>query len=443
MRNDAALIRLAKHGDREASAELIGRYRRMLYAAAYSVLRSSDDAEDAAQEAACRIFANIGSFRESGSFGRWAHAIAKNAAIARLRSLSREAPLSDLSETVARQHPDPSYEVRGAVDDLPDRLREPLLLYYMDGYTSKEVAGFLGIADGTVRARLTEARNALRKELIPMLKRALQELVPRADLTTMLAKLQTFPQTEPDLSLVEVDAPLPDPDFVEGSWFFVPLKPGGTSFAAWYDYPDRNLTDVMFGRVLGETEIEGRRCREVLCAGSPEWGEENYRLWYWSVDRDAVYIVAAYASTEDRLATWSQPDWDEDRRGTPRRPGRLGLLERVGEEEFVDPEERKLAPVGAYDLTVGDKPWRCLRIIQAVPVQSHLVDAYINEQGRTVLFRRYNSLPRWSRERPGLENSRGAVERLAEAGSLRIVHNGLEYYHWYDCVMDVAVGTGH
>jgi hypothetical protein len=153
-------------------------------------------------------------------------------------------------------------------------------------------------------------------------------------------------------------------------------------------------------------------------------------------------MVAAYASTEDRLRTWSDSDWEEDRRGTPRRPGRLSLLERVGEEEFADPDAHKLAPVGAYDVTIGGKTWRCLRVIQAVPAQNHLVDAYINEQGRTVLFRRYNCLPYWSRQRPGFENSDGAVERLAEVGNRRLVHNGIEFYHWYNCVTDVAVGAG-
>ena len=442
MRDETTLIQLAKDGDLEAFAELAERYRRMLYAAAYSVLRSSDEAEDVAQETICRIYARIQTLRESGSFGRWAYTIAKNAAIGRLRSRSREAPLEDVAQQPAGAEAGLAAELRHAVERLSDRLKEPLLMYYINGYSGKEVADFLGIAPGTVRARLTEARNALRKELVIVLRKTIQELVPSGELTAMLARLRTFPETAPDLSLVEVDAPVPDPEFVEGHWFFVPLKPGGGAFAAWYDYPERNLTDVMFGRVLGETEIEGQRCCEVLLSGSPGWGEENYRLCYWSADPEAVYMVANYHSTEDELKTWSDPNWDGDRRGYPRRPGTLTLLERVGEEEFVDPEGRRLAPVGAYDVTMNGRTQRCLRVIDPNPAQGCLVDAYINEQGRTVLFRRYNCLPHWSRQRPGFENSMGAVERLAELGNLRMVHNGIEFYHWYDCVTDVALGAG-
>ena len=93
MRDESALIQRAVNGDGEAFAALASTHRGLVYASSYSVLQSREDAEDAAQEAIVRMFVNIASFREEGSFARWAHTIAKNTAIARLRSRSREVSL--------------------------------------------------------------------------------------------------------------------------------------------------------------------------------------------------------------------------------------------------------------------------------------------------------------------------------------------------------------
>jgi RNA polymerase sigma-70 factor (ECF subfamily) len=442
MRDEIRVIRLAKEGDREAFAGLADRYRRMLYAAAYSVLRSPDEAEDVAQEALCRIFAKMHTLREGSSFGRWAYAIAKNTAIARLRSRSREVPFQDMSEHPASEISETISDIREAVEGLPDRLREPVLMYYINGYSGKEVANFLGIPHGTVRARLTEARRALRKELVPMLKRTLQELMPPGELSGLLGRLQAFPKTMPDLSIVEVDAPLPDPDYLEPHWFFTPLRPSGTVVTGWYDYPERGLSDYGFGRVLGEVEMNGRKCYELVGAGSPSDEPETYRLFYWSILPEEVYLAAIYRSEEDRLRfptdadwTWSElpPSW-------PRHPGRANLLRRIADEEFVDEEKRSLAPVGVYDVTIGGKTQRCLRVIDP-PDRGALAEAYVNADGRTVLWRRYNGAPEWSGSRVrGPHQTPGAVERLRELGNHRLVYNGLEFYHWYDCVTDVALG---
>ena len=440
MNEDLRLIQAARNeADKQAFAKLVERNRRLMYAAAYSVLRSRDEAEDITQEAIYRIFANLNSFREDCNFKSWAYAIARNAALARLRSRAREVQIDGTLELQGTSEDGAASEVRDALNELPPRLREPLLLYYVDGYTSREAAEILGVASGTVRARLTEARRSLRKELLSMLKRAVQELVPPAKLSELLNALQILPKTQPDMLIVEADGPLPDPDFREAHWNFVPLESDGEAVTANYDYPERALTDVWSGKVLGMTQVAGQECYEVMSIEPPIDDPTCYGLSYWTVTDDQIILVGVVKSNEDRMILSTDPDWDWGAHTYPRYPARQALVRRLGEEEFADLAERTLSPVGAYDVTVGERTWRCLRAFEASG-GGVLVEAYVNQAGRTVLWRRYNALPEWSSANVrGPYQTPGAVERLRESGNQRIVFNGVEYYHWYDCMTDVVL----
>ncbi len=439
MRDDTQLVKLAKGGNRDAFAELARRYRGLLYAAACSVPTTRDEAEDVAQEAVVRIFTKLQSYREDASFARWAYVVARNLAIARVRAGRREVPLEALAETAAPQVEQRTPELQACLRALPEAMRETVLMHYVGGYTCEEIAGSLGVASGTIRSRLTRARRMLKGELIGMVRRELSELMSREEYSGLVEWLRAFPAQEPEIAIDEVDAPLSNPDFLEGTWSFVPLREDGLSFAAWYDHPEKNLTGTSFMRVLGKVEIKGEECWEVCSVDDESRERAEYRLCYWSVGRDSVRLVAKYFSASERLSTCKDTDWDEDARPHPRFPGRLTVVRRVGDEEFEDEHDLPLAPVGMYDVRIGAKAHRCLRAIEAHPDQSVLVDAYINHQGRTVLFRRYNASPGWSAAESGEAHPAGSVERLAGIGNHRIVFNGVEYYHWYDCVTDTAM----
>ena len=437
MRDDKQLVELAMGGDRDAFAALANRYRGLLCAAAYSVLGSREEADDVAQEALVRILARIGAFQPGGSFARWAYVIARNAAIARIRSRSREVPLDDASEV-----PDTSETTSGVWDSLealPEPLKQTIVLHCIDGYTSGEIADSMGIAASTVRSRLAKAKGILRGRLIAMVRRELSELVSGDEYAALVESLKQFPMQEPRITTKEVDAPLPEVDFIEGTWFFIPLRQGGSAIAAWYDCPERKLTDTSFMRVLGQAEMAGEKCWEVCIADRENRERSQYNLWYWSVTPDSVKMVAKFDSGNDRLVTLQDPDWEEDLRGRPRFLARLPLVERGSEEAFHDLSNAVLGLIGTYDVSVGETTQRCLRVIETHSDCGILVDGYVRGDGRTVLFRRYNAAPYWSNKQPGRENWPGAVERLAALGNHRIVVDGVEYYHWYDCITDASM----
>lgn len=89
--------------------------------------------------------------------------------------------------------------------------------------------------------------------------------------------------------------------------------------------------------------------------------------------------------------------------------------------------------VGVWVVTVGERAFRCLRVIDVGPVSEEevLIEAFVDERGRTVLARRYNGRL-WAQSRYKTPWD----ERLPDA--LRIVIDGVTFVHWYDCLTDVA-----
>lgn len=143
---------------REAQAMLDGMYRLSM-----SILRRREDAQDAVQQAMLRAWERRAQVRE-GSFRGWLTRIVINECRNIQRARMRVIPMDELPD-----RPVPAQEDDGALsmamDALAEKLRTPLLLRYMEGFTEKEIAQALGVTLPTVKSRLHRARRALREEL--------------------------------------------------------------------------------------------------------------------------------------------------------------------------------------------------------------------------------------------------------------------------------------
>ena len=132
-----------------------------LYRLAQSILRQEADAQDAVQQSAIKAWAaadRIGSGKEKAYITRIIINECRNIQRHRRRVL----PTDSQAEAADPVHPDS--ELKAVVDSLPETLRLPLLLRYMEGYTEAEAAAILRISRNTLRARLKRARAKLRDE---------------------------------------------------------------------------------------------------------------------------------------------------------------------------------------------------------------------------------------------------------------------------------------
>ena len=133
-----------------------------LYHVACAILDSETDRRDAMQETALRAWEHRRSLRNEAYFKTWVTRIAVNVCRDILRRNRRVTPVETLPDSPA---PDSSTELYATIESLQERLRLPLVLHYLEGYSVEETARALGVPSGTVKFRLHEARKALRIEL--------------------------------------------------------------------------------------------------------------------------------------------------------------------------------------------------------------------------------------------------------------------------------------
>jgi RNA polymerase sigma-70 factor (ECF subfamily) len=181
---EAALVERCAARDEAACADLVAAHERMVYALAFHLLGDRDEALDLAQEVFLRIFRTIGSFRGQSALRTWIFRIVVNQARNRQRwwrrrfrsrQVSLEEHVAQCGDVESQQEVLPDRllaskeagdRIRQALDRLPFDQRTALVLREVDGLHYDEIAYTLGVAVGTVKSRLTRARQALRAELL-------------------------------------------------------------------------------------------------------------------------------------------------------------------------------------------------------------------------------------------------------------------------------------
>ena len=138
--------------------------QRKLYRVALSMLRCDADAADAIQEAVFKGWIYRSTLRDGERFEAWLTRILVNECHNIQRRWKRRGePLDEGRAVLAEEPPDP--ELRDALMALPERLRLPLVLHYLEGYSLREISDILKIPQTTVKSRLHQGRGALRRAL--------------------------------------------------------------------------------------------------------------------------------------------------------------------------------------------------------------------------------------------------------------------------------------
>jgi RNA polymerase sigma-70 factor (ECF subfamily) len=180
---EAALVQRCASGDEAACADLVSEHQRMVVQLAINLLGDRDEALDLSQEVFLRVFRTIHRFRGQSSLRTWIYRIAVNQARNRHRFWRRRHRADQVSldqhvathgefESGGELTPDRMLaqkqladRLQRALDALPFDQRTAIVLREIDGLSYDEIAFSLGVAIGTVKSRLTRARQTLRVEL--------------------------------------------------------------------------------------------------------------------------------------------------------------------------------------------------------------------------------------------------------------------------------------
>lgn len=178
--SDLKLVDRARDGDEAAFEALVLKYQDRVFNICRYML-GSRDADDAAQDTFIKAYRNLGSFTPSPGFSAWIARIAVNTCIdyrRRPSHLSLSVTTAE-GEEYTREHasgapgPESTLEskrtgimVAEALERLPERLRAVVVLNEIEGLSYEEVSAALDIPVGTVKSRLSRAREELRRLLL-------------------------------------------------------------------------------------------------------------------------------------------------------------------------------------------------------------------------------------------------------------------------------------
>lgn len=143
-------------------------YRRV-YALCQSKLISQSDAEDAAQETFVRGIARLGDLRSQDAMGSWLRGIARNVCVDLIRRNKVRQTSGEPIETLAAKTKSLTCESKqliAYIGQLPEPLREVVLLHYYEEMTYDQMAKWLDVARSTISERLSRARKILKQKMI-------------------------------------------------------------------------------------------------------------------------------------------------------------------------------------------------------------------------------------------------------------------------------------
>ncbi len=184
---DEELVRRVQRGDVAAFDLLVRKYQHRIAALIGRYVADWSEVQDVAQETFIRAYRAIGNFRGDAQFYTWLHRIAVNTAKNHLVAHNRRPPTDDIdiddaeqfdsgirlrdSDTPERELMRQQLEqtVVRAVEALPEELRVAINLREVDGLSYEEIAERMGCPIGTVRSRIFRARDAIDRELRPLM----------------------------------------------------------------------------------------------------------------------------------------------------------------------------------------------------------------------------------------------------------------------------------
>jgi RNA polymerase sigma-70 factor (ECF subfamily) len=168
---DQALLERYRNGDRAAFTELVIRYQRPIYNAAFWLLRRPEDASDVAQTVFLRVAERLDEYDPKFKFFSWIYRIAVNESLNLMRRNGREDALDDAVDLPGADSANPEWQVgeaevskriQVALLSMTTNDRTVLTLRHFSECSYQEIGQILELDEKTVKSRLFEARHRLR-----------------------------------------------------------------------------------------------------------------------------------------------------------------------------------------------------------------------------------------------------------------------------------------
>lgn len=407
-------------------------------------LSDSPDWEDVVQEVFTQAYLKYSQLKKPEAFKSWILTIARNrcAEYYRTQAKCSEIPLEDVPEKYLGfsrfdlQMPSAVEETMELLE-MPER--ELLRFVYWEELPQSRIAQKLGIPVGTVKSRLYRAKEHFRNAY------PYHPAKTKGD-----DKMGKFPRHMPEYTIEQVDAaPFACKWEEMQGWLIVP-KLGEKIQWAMYDFPERTLTSWTDMAVIGRAEVHGIEGVEIT-ATQYGTGDDRDPGFVDSMERRFVaqltpshsrYLAESHIENGVRkchtfldgdrfLDNWG---FGPDNIGNETDLHRKGLLHRQGSAVTAPGIGETLDVVGRYVVIINGKLFDTVCVMDVELYNEAVVsEQYMDRNGRTVLWRRFNR-DDWDMDSCG---GKKWSQRLPE--NERITVNGEIYVHWYDCISDYVL----
>lgn len=404
-------------------------------------LNNCPDADDLLQDICLTAYLKYSQLEKKDAFKPWILSIAKNrcADYFRKRKGSKEVALESIPESklvYGRRGWTVSTPVEDTMELLTDRDREVLRLFYWQQLSVSEIAQKLQIPAGTVKSRLNTAREHFRKQY---------PYSPKGEMT-----MTKLPKFMPEYTIEKLDQ---EPftckwEELQG-WQIIPRLGEKLSWGLYY-FPTRERVEYTEMEVVGKAEVHGIEGVEFVAI---QYDSEDY-FRTGSIDRierrfiaqltdthsrylaeshveDGVRKVYTFLDGEPFISNWG---FGEDNCGNEVNLAPKGLLCREGNAVTGHTPREVVDVVGRYRVTINGKAYDTVCVMDIQCFNDGVAsEQYVDQNGRTVLWRRFNK-DDWAIDRFG---GKLWSEKLPENERLTI--NEETYVHWYDCLSDYVL----
>ena len=203
MKTESELLQASLAGSREAFGTIVEQYQSLICAITYSAMGDFGKSEELAQETFIRAWKELGQLKDLSKFQGWLCTIARNlvrkSIMSRQRDVLGDAKSLEKIEMAESTESEPSQSaiskekeviIWGALQQIPEQFREPMVLFYREQQSVSKVATELGLSEDATKQRLSRGRKLLKREIATLVEDVLGRTGPgKAFIIAVLATL--------------------------------------------------------------------------------------------------------------------------------------------------------------------------------------------------------------------------------------------------------------
>lgn len=390
----------------------------------YFRVSNKEDAKDILQETYLTAFQKFNCLNDEKRFKSWIIKIAKNKCNDYYRKQKPDLVSNyDLDLCASKSGINERFEMIEIINSLKDNEREILNLYYFAGYSQSDISKMLNIPIGTVKSRLHSARNNFKKEYMPSLKGEIN---------------MGLPDILPEYRITKVDK---EPFAVKCNelmgWLIIPRLKERLEWAL-YDFPSKKQTEKVMLEVVGKAVVHDIEGVEIVanqynssCKSNEvfkrrfvaQLTDTHCRFLAEGHKNNGVNYFYTFLDDNEFTKNWGYGD---DNCGKETDLSAKGIVKRNGDN--ITSNSKATDIVGRYTVEINGKIYDtvCLMDIEAYD-ENVVTEQYIDKNGRTVLWRRFNANDYKFEKYNQLWS-----EKLPENEKIKV--NDKIYVHWYDCI---------